>query len=83
MPVQTPVSVDFSPRMSIDHQMDTQMERLQQMDGPDSQSLSDSAEAVTEEVKRRRQEVRTHVELAHVPSLRGFGTHVSPCRAPV
>jgi hypothetical protein len=39
--------------------MDGQMEGLQSIDGLDSQSLSDTPEAATEEVKRRRREVRT------------------------
>lgn len=47
--------------MAIDHQVDTQMEGYQQLDGLDSQSLSDNGETATEEVKRRRREVRSNL----------------------
>jgi hypothetical protein len=60
--VQTPALVSFCPRISMDAPIETQMERLHQRDRrqspPESPSSSDGPGVATEEINRRRREVR-------------------------
>jgi hypothetical protein len=60
--VQTPALASFCPRISIDAPIETQMEGPQQRDrrqsSPESPSLSDGPRVATEEINRRRREVR-------------------------